>query len=59
MLDLIRQPAHESQRNLTFSLARTVAEITEAQRIRFKVFGEEMGANLPSAALGLDIDRFD
>ena len=35
MLDLIRQPAHESQRKLTFSLARTVAEIAEAQRIRF------------------------
>jgi putative hemolysin len=59
MLDLIRQQAHESQRKLTFSLARTVAEIAEAQRIRYKVFGEEMGANLPSAALGLDIDRFD
>jgi putative hemolysin len=60
MLDLIRQQqAHESQRRLTFSLARNVAEITEAQRIRFKVFAEEMGAKLPSAATGLDIDRFD
>jgi len=31
----------------------------EAQRIRYQVFGEEMGAKLPSAATGLDIDRFD
>ncbi len=59
MLDLIHQQSRESQRKLSFSLARSVAEITEAQRIRFKVFGEEMGAKLPSAELGLDIDRFD
>jgi putative hemolysin len=59
MLDLIRQQAHEPQRRLTFGLARTVAEVAEAQRIRYKVFGEEMGARLPSAELGLDIDRFD
>lgn len=60
MLDLIhQQQPHEAQRKLTFNLARSVAEVAEAQRIRFKVFGEEMGANLPSADLGLDIDRFD
>ena len=59
MLDLIRQQEHESQRKLTFGLARTVAEVAEAQRIRYKVFAEEMGAKLPSAATGLDIDRFD
>jgi putative hemolysin len=60
MLDLIRQQqAHEAQRRLTFSLARTGAEVEEAQRIRFKVFAEEMGAKLPNAESGLDIDRFD
>lgn len=60
MLDLIRgQQPHEAPRKLTFSLARSITEITEAQRVRFKVFGEEMGAKLPSAELGLDIDRFD
>jgi len=59
MLELIRQPTAESQRRLNFSLARNLTEITEAQRVRYKVFGEEMGANLPSAELGLDIDRFD
>ncbi|MDD2701435.1 MAG: GNAT family N-acetyltransferase [Sideroxydans sp.] len=60
MLDLIRQQQkQESTRRLTFNMARSVAEIAEAQRIRFRVFGEEMGANLPSAEPGLDIDRFD
>ncbi len=58
MLDLIQQQ-RETPGKLTFSLARSVTEVTEAQRIRFKVFAEEMGAKLPSAGLGLDIDRFD
>jgi putative hemolysin len=59
MLDLIQQQQPEAKGKLTFNLARSEAEITEAQRIRYKVFGEEMGAKLPSAELGLDIDRFD
>ncbi len=59
MLDLIQQQQRGTQGKLTFSLARSVAEVTEAQRIRYKVFGEEMGARLPSAEQGLDIDRFD
>lgn len=59
MLDLIQQQEREPQGKLGFSLARTAAEIEEAQRIRFKVFAEEMGAKLPSADLGLDVDRFD
>ncbi len=60
MLELARkEQAVEPTRRLTFSLARNIADVTEAQRIRFKVFGEEMGARLPSAGLGLDIDRFD
>ena len=59
LLDLIKQQERESQRRLTHSLARTQADMEAAQRIRFKVFAEEMGANLPSADLGLDIDRFD
>ena len=59
MLDLVRQQAGESKRKLTSSLARTGAELEEAQRIRFKVFAEEMGAKLPNAEQGLDVDRFD
>lgn len=59
LLDLIKQQEREPQRRLTHSLARTQNELEAAQRIRFKVFAEEMGAKLPSADLGLDIDRFD
>lgn len=59
MLELIKHQAHEPQRRLTHNLARTQSELEAAQRIRFKVFAEEMGANLPDAASGLDIDRFD
>lgn len=59
MLDLIRQPAATPVRRLSCDLAKTHAEMKEAQRIRYQVFGEEMGARLPSAATGLDIDRFD
>jgi len=39
--------------------ASTSGEIKEAQRLRYKVFAEEMGANLPMNADGLDIDEFD
>lgn len=59
MLDLITQPASNTTRRLACSLARNQTELEEAQRIRYQVFGEEMGAKLPSAASGLDIDRFD
>lgn len=59
MLDLNRQHAHTPRSKLGFSLARTEAEVQEAQRIRFKVFAEEMGAKIPNAEQGLDIDRFD
>ncbi|MDX8378840.1 MAG: GNAT family N-acyltransferase [Gallionella sp.] len=59
MLDLIRQATGNPRRDLCCELAKTQAELEEAQRIRYQVFGEEMGAKLPSAATGLDIDRFD
>ena len=39
--------------------ATTPGEIKEAQRLRYKVFAEEMGANLSTASHGLDIDEFD
>lgn len=45
--------------NLAVSLALDSAEIHEAQRLRYKVFAEEMGAQLTSAASGIDQDEFD
>jgi putative hemolysin len=59
LLDLIKQQEREPQRRLSHGLARTQHELEAAQRIRFKVFAGEMGAKLPSAHLGLDVDRFD
>lgn len=46
------------QPRLYISLARNPAEVAEAQRLRYKVFAEEMGAQL-SGTGGLDIDGFD
>jgi putative hemolysin len=46
------------KRRLSISMARTPAEIEEAQRLRYKVFAEEMGAQV-SGTDGLDIDGFD
>jgi putative hemolysin len=40
-------------------LARGAAEVLEAQRLRYRVFAEEMGARLPSAEEGIDSDPFD
>src|SRR5262245_15001714 len=40
-------------------MAREPHEIEAAQRLRYRVFGEELGAVLPSAASGLDQDAFD
>jgi putative hemolysin len=44
---------------LTASVTRETSEVIEAQRLRYQVFAEEMGARLPSAAGRLDVDRFD
>lgn len=54
-----QQQAHQPQNKLAVSMARTGAEVEEAQRVRYQVFAEEMGAKLPSANEGLDRDRFD
>ena len=43
---------------LYLSLARTQTETAEAQRLRYKVFAEEMGAHLPGTGV-LDEDGFD
>ena len=48
---------HE-QKRLSISLARSQLEIEEAQRLRYKVFAEEMGAQLLGTG-GLDVDGFD
>ena len=43
----------------TLSFATSPGEIAEVQRLRFKVFADEMGARLPNPDEGLDRDVFD
>ncbi|MGQ0442002.1 MAG: GNAT family N-acetyltransferase [Methylophilaceae bacterium] len=55
----LHQPKQAHAKNrLYLSLARNPAEVAEAQRLRYKVFAEEMGAELPGTG-GLDVDGFD
>lgn len=44
---------------LSLSFAHSAAEVMEAQRLRYRVFAEEMGARLPDASLGMDRDLYD
>src|SRR5262245_10703710 len=44
---------------LMVMLARSEAEVRAAQRLRWRVFVEELGARLESSEPGLDSDRFD
>ena len=51
-----------TEQRLHVSWARDTAEVREAQRLRYRVFAEEMGARLvhaPGLPAGHDIDRFD
>jgi putative hemolysin len=55
------QPAKKNR--YTVALARNASEIEEAQRLRYQVFFDEMGATSSSARLtnngGLDVDEYD
>jgi putative hemolysin len=44
---------------LSVSLAKNSAEILDAQRLRYRVFSEEMGANLKTRIEGVDQDIYD
>ncbi len=52
-----RRAAGESR--FVVELARTVADVREAQRLRYAVFAGEMGARLAGPEPGVDEDRFD
>ena len=54
----VQQNISPSKSNLQVSLARNPSEVKEAQRLRYKVFAEEMGARI-TGNNGLDIDGFD
>jgi putative hemolysin len=45
--------------SLITSWCQTPAEVKEAQRLRYRVFVEEMGARIPLEEAGVDSDEFD
>jgi len=59
MRQLLMQQSSATQQRLSVGLAQNPSEIEEAQRLRYKVFAEEMGARLPSAHQQIDRDIFD
>jgi putative hemolysin len=54
----LKQDTNIQQSRLYLSIARNPEEVAEAQRLRYKVFAEEMGAQV-NGPDGLDIDGFD
>jgi putative hemolysin len=44
---------------LSVRLAHAPSEVVEAQRLRYRIFAEEMGARLPGRTPGIDQDIFD
>lgn len=52
-------PELERRRHLVVALATTADEVRAAQRLRYRVFVEEMGARLACAVPGIESDRFD
>lgn len=59
MLELNRQTRSATPHRLITSLARSDAEVLEAQRLRYRIFAEEMGASLPDGKKGIDRDIYD
>lgn len=59
MLNLETRPNRQRTRNLQVRLASTPTEIREAQKLRWRVFADEMGARLSSREAGVDRDLFD
>lgn len=51
--------ARQIQSKLLLSLAHTQDEVREAQRLRYRVFVEEMGANPTCREPGIDSDMYD
>ncbi|NMG36165.1 GNAT family N-acetyltransferase [Azoarcus sp. TTM-91] len=59
MLQKSQSIAQRPGRNLHVGIATCETEILEAQKLRYRVFGEEMGARLPSRTPGVDRDIYD
>ena len=59
MLQKEQQVAHRPGRNLHVGLASSPTEVLEAQKLRYRVFADEMGARLSTRTPGVDRDIYD
>jgi putative hemolysin len=59
MLQVNTARERRAQRNLSVTLANCESEILAAQKLRWRVFAEELGARLDTPTHGVDSDRFD
>lgn len=59
MLQVQTQVIQKEKQQFSVSLARTESEMREAQKLRYKVFAEEMGAKMPGKEERIDQDRYD
>lgn len=59
--ELLQQPGtgHATRKRYSVGFARGPAEVRAAQRLRWRVFAEELGARLPARVPGIDHDIFD
>ena len=53
------QGIHEGRGSVLVSWARHEDEVRQAQRLRYRVFADEMGARLDTPVPGHDVDLFD
>ena len=51
--------AKPARRKLSVALARSEWDVLEAQRLRYRIFAGELGANLPTRTAGVDQDIYD
>jgi len=56
---LTKSPASTAETRLTVGLAASPEEVRAAQRLRYQVFVEEMGARLDLEEPGIESDRYD
>ncbi len=56
---LVSATAMAAEGSYSIMIAGTPAEVRAAQRLRYRVFAEELGATLRSPVPGLDVDEFD
>ncbi|MFZ2854878.1 MAG: GNAT family N-acyltransferase [Rhodocyclaceae bacterium] len=54
-----QQIARPARHNLSVGLAQSEREILDAQKLRYRIFADELGAKLPNRTPGVDQDIYD